>query len=242
MKLNQALAIEKSAKTAANSKGTELLKLNKQTALYNGMQKTFKPREEDDARPNENQVVQNNAKANLAQFRALFEDLWDATLTKDVGNQSAVASVTVDGLTTEPLPVTYLIWLEKQLNDVKLFVSSLPLLDPAKEWCVERNPQTDLFETKAIETASTKKRAVVLTLAPATEHHQAQAQVAHEDVIAGVWSTKHLSGAVPKTYVDGILAKADKLLRAVKTAREEANSNKVDQKKIGEQLFSYLLG
>jgi hypothetical protein len=59
----------------------------------------------------------------------------DLAATQDFANTEAKASVVVDGQTIlTDVPVPYLLFLEKQLQDVKTFVLSLPVLSIDKDW------------------------------------------------------------------------------------------------------------
>jgi hypothetical protein len=166
-------------------------------------------------------------------------DLFDVTITKDIGNTAAVADIVVDGQTIKSaVPTTTLLFLEKQLHDVLTFVSKLPVLDPAKDW--DYDPNVGYFRTPAAETTRTKKVPKNHVRAEATNNHPAQVDVFYEDVIVGYWSTVNLSGALPAERVSQLVTRVEKLQDAVKTARQEANTLVIEQIKIGESIFGYL--
>ncbi len=56
----------------------------------------------------------------------------------------------------------------------------------------------------------------------------------------GYWRTVKYSGALPARKVAALLERVEKLQRAVKFAREEANAVEVKQQKVGAALFGYL--
>jgi hypothetical protein len=61
-------------------------------------------------------------------------------------------------------------------------------------------------------------------------------------VIAGFWHLVKHSGAIPKPDKQRITERVEKLLQAVKRAREEANSvEEVATPPIGGPIFAYLL-
>ena len=62
-----------------------------------------------------------------------------------------------------------------------------------------------------------------------------------EDVTTGHWELVKISGALPKPRKEELLNKTNKLIDAVKVAREEANNQAVVEQKVGTQLFDYLL-
>ena len=61
-----------------------------------------------------------------------------------------------------------------------------------------------------------------------------------EDIVVGYWKTVKFSGALPASRVKELLDRVEKLQQAVKFAREEANGIEVQDKRVGETLFSYL--
>ena len=138
-------------------------------------------------------------------------------------------------------PVTYLIFLEKQLTDARTFIEKLPVLDPAIEWTDPEAPG-EPYRSREVKTTSTKKVLRNHEVAPATAQHPAQVQVYQEDVVSGWWSTVKLSGALPAATVAGMRERLNALIEAVKVARGEANMAEVDDPKPGSAVFSYLFG
>lgn len=239
-KLNQIIAIEKGAKTKAQRAVTDLYHDVQKTQLFGGITRTYRPKDDDgDQLPPESTLVQLRADVILEKMGADMTRLFDVVYTKDVANREAVADVVVDGTTIAiEVPVTYLLFLEKQLTDVRTFISKLPTLDPATQW--HWDPAVGAYATEPVETHRSKKVPRVLVKAPATDKHPAQVDVWQEDVIDGYWATTKFSGALPADRVTGLLERVDKLTNAVKFAREQANSITVTDKKIGANLFGYL--
>jgi hypothetical protein len=79
-----------------------------------------------------------------------------------------------------------------------------------------------------------------LVKAVATDKHPAQVEVYYEDVTVGTWSTTKYSGAMDPVTRTAVLARIEKVLHAVKVAREDANTTPVADMKIGETVFGYL--
>jgi hypothetical protein len=177
----------------------------------------------------------------LRNMAATITRLFDVTATKDRANCQATADVTVDG---QPLlrdvPVTYLLFLEKQLTDLHTFVRKLPVLDAAETWTFDAS--ADCYRTEAVRTIRTRKVPRNHVKAEATEHHPAQVEVFYEDVPVGYWSTTKFSGALPARRVNEITDRVEKLQAAVKFAREEANSAEVTEERVGDAVFGYLFG
>jgi hypothetical protein len=128
--------------------------------------------------------------------------------------------------------------LEKQLVDLATFIRKLPVLDQSEQWTYD--PTTDAYATAPVETTRTKKVPKAFVRAPATQHHQAIVDAFHEDVIVGTWTTVKFSGALPAARIKVLVDRVEALQRAVKTAREAANSVPVVDMKIGEKFFGFL--
>jgi hypothetical protein len=239
-KLNQIIAVEKSIKSKSHSELTEAHQHLQKPALLQGISRTYRPKDEEGERlPAESTRVQLRAEEVLKKTAAVLTELFDVTATKDYANCEAVADVVLDGNVLLPMvPVTYLLFLEKQLVDLHTFVKKLPVLDPSETW-LEDSAQ-NCFATEAVETVRTKKVPRNHVKAEATEKHPAQVEVYHEDVAVGYWRTVKFSGALPARRVAELLERVEKLQRAVKFAREEANGTEVQQKKVGEVVFAYL--
>lgn len=241
MKLHQLLAIEKGEKNRSYSALTELYKKGQKPALYDGFAKQYVPLEEGgQSLPAERKKVQLYSTDVLAGIGRTLGRYWGLVLAKDAANQSATADVRVGGGTVlQGAPATYLLFLEKQLSDIRTFVEKLPVLDNSEDWSVD--PASGGFRTEPVQTHRTQRVSRVITLAEATEHHPAQAQVVAEDVIAGYWHTTKFSGALPAPEKAALLERIDTLTNAVKVAREEANQ--VDVKEFdASPIFNYLFG
>lgn len=241
-KLNQLIAIEKGARSQASADVAAAYQRAGKQELLAGIARTYRPLDDDgEALPPESKRVQVRVRGVIADVTAALTRLLDVTATKDTTNCSAKADLVVDGnpLATD-LPVTYLLFLEKQLGELKAFLARLPTLDPAESWSFD--PVTDCWATEPTQTVRTKKVPRNHVLAPATDKHPAQVQVYHEDVVVGRWTTTKFSGALPAKEVSEMQARLGKLTEAVKYAREAANSMPVTDVKPGEAILGYLFG
>lgn len=239
-KLNQILAIEKGVKTRAYSTFTELHKLSQKDALLNGFSKVYEPREEAGERyAPESVPVQFNIGEAVVRAKTALTELFDVTAAKDFGNLDAIADVVVDGdVIVEKAPVTFLLFLEKQLNDINTFVSKFVVLDASLSWTFDET--TGEFRSDPVATQRTRKVQKPLVLYHATDKHPAQTQVISEDVAVGDWTTVKRSGAISRTEKDAILQRISTLLKAVKFARERANAGDAPDKKVGERVFNFI--
>lgn len=243
MKLNQVNALVTGRKGEAEKFITDLHKLCQKEDLFDGFERAYRPLDEENGEkvPSESKKVQHTVLAVLRSAREKWSELWDLVATQDAGNQSASADVVVEGrVVFAQAPVTTLLFLEKQLNDLETFLSKLPTPDPAEDWGTD--PNTALLKTRVTQTVRTKKVPRNHVLAEATDRHPAQVQVWHEDVTVGTWNKTRYSGTVSAQTKQQYLARARKLREAVKVAREQANTVDVVKGRPSRGLFDYVLG
>lgn len=238
--LNQLVAVEQGVKSKAHADLTQLHHVVQKPALLNGLVRTYAPKDDDgDQLPPESTLVQVKVDEVLKAVQESMTRLFDVTLTKEHANAQAKADVKVDGKTiVKDAPVTYLLFLEKQLVGLRTFVEKLPTLDPASNWSFDNND--GVWKTEPVKTVKTKKVPKNWVKAEATDKHPAQVEIFHEDVLVGTWTKVDFSGAIPTSRKNELLARVDALATAVKFAREEANSLTVADRKTADSVFSYL--
>jgi hypothetical protein len=241
-KLNQIIAVEKGVKSKSFQELTEAHHTVQKAALLSGISRTYQPKDEEGEQlPPESTRVQIKAEEVLRQTATTLTRLFDVTATKDWANCVAKAYVTVDGRTlVKDVPVSYLLFLEKQLTDLHTFVKKLPILDAAESWA--HDPSSDSWKTEPVRTVKTKKVPRNHVKAEATEKHPAQVEVYYEDIPVGYWTTVKFSGSLPARRVNELLERVEALQNAVKFAREEANGTSVTDQHVGEAVFGYLFG
>lgn len=239
-RLNQIIAVEKGVKSKSLADLTEAHHTLQKTAPLAGIARTYQPKDEEGEQlPPESTKVQVKGEDVLRQVATTLTRLLDVTATKDWTNCVARADVVVDGQTlVRDVPVSYLLFLEKQLVDLHTFVKKLPILDAAESWV--HDDSTDSWRTEPVRTIRTKKVPRNHVKAEATEKHPAQVEVYYEDVAVGYWTTVKFSGALPAKRINDILDRVLKLQSAVKFAREEANNAEALDQRVGEAVFGYL--
>jgi hypothetical protein len=209
--------------------------------LFDGLQRTYQPRNEDgEPLPPESKNPQLRVSDAVTSAAKAWQSLFDTIATLDSGNCTAFGELRFGGSYIPDVPVTTLLFLEKQLADIKTFVSKLPTLDPAETWSFDSSQSMHRTETK--RTARTKKVQRPIVLFPATEQHPAQTQLITEDVIAGDWSQINYSTRITAKAKEEMLERVSILCDAVKTARERANATEIQRKEIGAALLTYVFG
>lgn len=242
-KLNQLVAIERDVKQKAGQEITDAYHLIQKPDLFKGLSRTYKPRDEDgELFPSESTRVQVSSNDLFAQIKKSMTRLFDITATKDYSNTLPEARGTVklaDGtVLVDSAPVPFLLYLEKELKDLRTFISKIPTLDPAQNWTL--NESNNTYAADAVETARQKKVPVAFVKYQATDKHPAQVEVVHEDVLAGTWTKIEFSGAIPETRRLELDERVVTLLEAVKFAREKANLAEVTDQKVGAAILDYV--
>ncbi|GAA5193832.1 hypothetical protein GCM10023322_56690 [Rugosimonospora acidiphila] len=241
-KLNQIIAVSKGVKSETLRSLTAAHRDVQKQPLLSGISRTYQPKDDEGERlPAESTRVQLTAQGVIRDVKASLTRLFDVVASQDYANRDATADIVVDGQALlTGVPVTYLLFLEKQLTDLHTFVEKLPTLDPSESWTF--NEAAGYYATDPVQTTRTKKVPRNHVLAEATEKHPAQVQVYQEDVIVGTWATIKFSGALPATTVRDLLERVTKLREAVKFAREAANSIEVTDRHVGDPILTYLFG
>jgi hypothetical protein len=240
MKLNQIIAIEKGTKNRVYAAITELHKSAQKPDLYYGFSKTYEAKEDGSEQfPPESKKVFLRADDVLLETKTLFAEYLDITATKDFANMTAKADVAInDNVLIKDCPVPFLLFLEKQLTDLRTFVDKMPILDETDDW--RRDKASGLFKTEPTKTHRTAKVIKPIVKYDATPEHPAQTDLITQDVIVGYWNQVKQSGAITRGERRKLLEKIEIVLNAVKSAREEANSIDAPDKKSGTDLLEFI--
>lgn len=239
-KLSQLIAVVAGQKTRTKDSLTRVYQFFQKPDLFNGLTRAYTPRTEDgETLPSESKIVQQGVEPLLTEAFASVRTLWKAVADQDQANTKAVGYLTIDGRQVGPIPVTHLLFLEKQLVDLRTAVSAIPLPDPTERW--SRDAATGQLRSEPTQTVRTKKEPRVITLAAATDKHPAQVQVMGEDLPVGTWTTTKLSGTIQPTQKDALLARINRLIDSVKSARELANLAEVEETSFTDPIVDHLL-
>ena len=239
-KLNQIIAIQASKKAQAKDTLTEAYHLLKKPELLHGLVRTYQPRDDGgEPQPDERKAVQVKVNDLLTKITTDLTEMFDVVATQDWANCQAKADVVVEGRKLlQGVPVTHLLFLEKQVIDLRTFIGSLPVLDTAEDW--EYKPEADAYVSRPSRSNRSKKVPKNHIKYEATKEHPAQVEMYMEDVWVGTWTTTKFSAAIPAATRNAMLERVRRLLDAVKAAREEANSLEVKPQKTGATLLGWI--
>lgn len=239
-KLCQIVALSSGKKSASESKMKTAYQTFQKKHLFDGLERNYRPRVEDgEILPSESTKINAKVKSTIESVKTAWTNMFDVVLTQDTGNQVAKANVVVDGeVILENVPITTLIFLEKQLVDIMTMISEIPTVSTTETW----DKNEDIFISKIITTNRTKKVQKPIVLYHATDKHPAQTQLISEDETVGYWDTKKISGAITETEKNTYLNNAQAIKDAVIKAREQANSIEVVDLNEGHKVFNYIFG
>lgn len=219
----QVLAVEKSIRTKRENEFTKVYQDVQKEALVNGTLRVYAPKDDAGERlPPESKRVTLRVGDALQAANETLRALTNLTALRDATNMTAKADIVVDErVIARDVPAVHLLFLEKRISSIIEFFSKLPVLSAEKLWTL--NEATGLFETAPESSMRTRKVESFPVVVPATDKHPAQIQKVTVDETVGTWSTTQLSGATTSDRKAQLLARAEKMLAAVKVAREEAN-------------------
>lgn len=239
-KLNQVIAVLKGRKSRAEKSRTEVYKSLQKSDVFNGLNRVYTPKDDEgDMLPPEKSPVRATVGMAIDAIKECMTDLIDVSATLGKGNTNAKADIVVDGeVIVANVPVTTLLSLEKELQHLVTLCTSLPELADDTQWTLDAN--SGHYVSESVVTTKTKKIPKVQVLYEATDKHPAQVQAYHEDVIVGTWKQNRISGAIPTTEKAAIVERSLALLEAVKKAREQANTEEVEDVKIASVLLGHV--
>lgn len=247
-KLHELLAVNSNLAGQATKVLTELkATFEKKRHLFEEKKVVFLADEENSAPVVESQSdIQTTVAKELKWISEHLAKQVDTAHAIDVANTSAKADVLIEGADTpllKDVPATTLLQLEKRLTEWKSLLIAIPTLDPAKGFTQDQVRGKGYYQAREVVKTRTKKKNVVLELAPATDKHPRQAQVFAEDFPIGKIQEQEWSSLITPAEKTELIERAEALYRAVAAARSKANEAHVDTKnlKIGDTLLGYIL-
>ena len=223
MKLNQLIAIVANKKNEAARALRVAREVFGQESMFEGHIRSYKPfSDADRGLPDETRTIQARWEKVLRGLFEIIGDSGDVVAGIDVGNTGATADVKVGGTALlTGVPATQLIFLEKQLGEVRKTILAAPTLDPAISWEFDENQ--GWYVSEGVKTHRTQKIPTRFVKAEATDRHPAQVEILSVDAPVGEWTSTRMSAAMPLRVKEEMVARVDELIVAVVQARETAN-------------------
>lgn len=249
-KMHELLAVFDDQKNQANKVRTELTgTFTAKSHLFRKKITTFQPIAENSQPVTEAQSdINTTLSKELEWVSAFLTKAIDSGYQIDMGNTQVKADLIItdkDGkeqVLATGVPATFLLQLEKHLVNVRDMAATIPTLDPAQGFELDKAAGKGIYRAREVKKTRTKKDKKVLTLYPATDKHPAQVQAFDEDVVTGNILEQEWSALTTPSIKSEILARCDMMIQAVKKARSRANSTDLDVSahKIGEKLLKYV--
>lgn len=245
-KLHELLAVEGDNERIAKKVTSETaVAFTKKQNLFEGFERKlelFADTGEDTSGSDEHMHMETTVQDRLTYTARHLGKYWDTVYRKDCTNQKAVADIKVgDKVIAVDVPATFLLGLEKKLEHFRGVLDAAPTLPPGTDWEPALDIGTHVHRAvtpeRRYKTAKTTKSKV---LYEATEHHPAQIDKWDETVNIGLFTRNFWSGKMSSAEKAALMERVDKLIGAVKTARQRANQQVVETKNIAGDLFDYI--
>lgn len=202
----------------------------------------------DSARENENttdeKALVTTVDDKLNYALSFLGKYYDALLQKEATNQVASADLVVDGVTiAENVPSTFLLGMENRLKNLRDVLIAIPTLEPNMTWDLDQSAdRAGIYKSPPVVQMKSELTHSYKVLYEATEHHPANIKELTEQKPVARMETVHTSGMWTPHRKANAIARLDKMLRAVKRARQQANTAEIQRRTISDQMFAYVLG
>lgn len=239
--LHQILAVEGDLKNRAQEALANARGIFASDAL-SGLVRRYRPSEENgEPLPAEDKELVAKVPDVLADVRAAYGEWLDVAMQKEITNQTTGADVEVDGvIVLSGMPAPALLNLEGKLLELRGIYAAIPTTDSSERWQWDKAQGAWVSEPHI--TYRTNKVPKTHVAYEATKEHPAQIQVYTEDIRIGEWSTVKISGMEAPANKRQLLERVDKLLKAVKQARQRANNATVIDTTVADSIFGYIHG
>lgn len=256
-KLHEILAVE-STTEKAYQQGVEQVnnQLKNKEKLYGGRIRTLQMFNKNETNKVEMEAIEAKDKiveplsatipGTLNYLAVLTAEHFNVLFQKEATNQNATADIILPGGTVvaKEVPVTFLLGMETRLLELRNRVLvEIPTLDPAHVWTQDIQSGPNIFKSEEINDMKTSKEITYPIKAPATQHHPAQVDTVSKELNIGAYKSFLFSGKISSAKKAELILNIDRLLKAVKQARQRANSEDlVEHNDIGGALMKAIIG
>lgn len=243
-KLHEILAVEGDVrKEAERIKAETVHTFQSKPQHFKGHVKTTTMFSEDDVTPAPEVVtITDTVNGKLRYTLSHFGNWLDVVHQKEEANQRAVADVIVgETVLLEKVPATFLLGLEAKLLAIKDLYANIPTLAPGINWMLSGDLDDVFVAQMDKETFVTRKTINSKVLYEATDHHPAEIERWTEDQRVGKNVTQSSCSMVSAGDKARMIGKLNKLITAVRQARQRANGVDINKRKVSDILVNYLL-
>jgi len=242
--LHELLAVENDVEKVSRKLVDESIKTLGKDNLFNGQVRVLTHFNSEDALSDTREVTEltTTVDENVDYVVDALAEYYDVVLQKDLTNQKAVADIVIDDeVLAYGVPSTFLLGMEKKLNGLRSLYEAIPTLQPGIKWDAAPSAGAGVFQSgNDVEQFKTKKDVDFKEISPATKEHKAQ--IAQYETVknVGKYVTTKTSGMFTPLEKANRIAKLDKLLKAVRQARNRANATEVVSGKIGKTILDFI--
>lgn len=244
-KLHEVLAVESTLKKTSDNLIAESIRTLNKENLFVGSQRDLTMFDADQQQMNTSDTVTltTTVDENINYLVEPIARYWDAVLQKDKTNQNAVADIIIDGTTiAEAVPATFLLGLETKLGELRKLYDNIHTLAPGHDWQLDKDAGEGVYKAELPVTFKTEKDMDFRIVVEADEHHPAQVRELARTKNVGKYETMRWCGLLTPLEKAQRMARVDKLLQAVKKARQRANNTDLVKAQIGKDLLNYING
>ena len=131
--------------------------------------------------------------------------------------------------------------METKLGNLRKLYEAIPTLAPGITWDVDEQERAGVFKARNdVISFKTEKDMEFKEASPATKEHPAQIAKMERTHNTGTFTLTKWSGLLTPLDKANRLARLDKMLIAVKQARQRANGVKVENAAVGAFILGYI--
>lgn len=192
----------------------------------------------------ERREVQTTVQAKMAYALGIVAQNITCITQIDLTNQHAYADLVIgDVVLGKSIPASTLLHLEtKLIPALRAEFAKIPTLQPGKKWELDEGQGKNIYKTvhpdRQFRTQKMHKHEI---LVPATKEHPANVHQWTEDEKVGERIKNTWSGQISTAQKAELMEGLDKLSKAVKKARAEANRTEARPSDLGKKVTNYLL-
>jgi len=247
-KLHEVLAVEQGLKkTAKNVISEAAITFSKKHERFSGFEKNYKSTVAGDGWEAEEAIVERQELTTTVHDKLVYvfghiARNIDCMASKDATNQEARADIIVDEeVLVTGVPVTTLLSLEDEIARWRDMILQVPTLASGQAWEEAADLGSHIYRLKHPEKkVRNRKKLENHRVAAATKEHPEQVQTYSSESPVGFFTTERISGALTVAGKSAILDRVDNLFRAVKKARQRANSTTVIKKDISGAMVGFI--
>lgn len=203
--------------------------------------------------PTEQQEMATTVVDKLAYIKGDITSYINALCQKESTNQKAVAKILIDGeAITGDLPATFLLGMESRLKYIRSVYEEIPTLPVNVHWDKDDASGENIYKTRfpeeKLKTSRTFKSKVLVPAQFPKDGERgdslpAQIEKWEEVENVGKFVKTIWSGMLPSSQKAKMLGRIDILIKAVKQARQRANTTEVQRcGGLGQTFMDYING